>query len=67
MAKESAIPVHPEWLTDKQVAAWLSCHKSTVWDLAKADRIPKPRKFTNGMSRWSWEELQKWKAERIMV
>ncbi|WP_112874942.1 helix-turn-helix transcriptional regulator [Paracoccus endophyticus] len=65
MANESAIPVHPEWLTDKQVAAWLSCHKSTVWDLAKAGRIPKPHKFTNGMSRWNWEELQQWKNEMV--
>ncbi|MBB1492964.1 AlpA family phage regulatory protein [Paracoccus sp. MC1854] len=57
--------VHPEWMTDRQVAAWLSCHKSTVWDMAKKGRLPKPYKLSNGMSRWLWSELQSWKSQVV--
>ena len=45
------------YLTDREVAAWYSCSRATVWRKARLGQIPKPVQF-HGMTRWDVRDLE---------
>ncbi len=49
--------IQPEFLTDRQVAAWLSCSRTTVWELTSQNILPQPIRFGR-CTRWRREDLE---------
>ena len=47
----------PEYFTDKQLAAFLSCSRTTVWERTKDGVLPKPYRF-GGCTRWRRQEIE---------
>lgn len=43
---------------DKVVAGLIGCSVPTVWRLAKAGRIPRPRKLSERVTAWNVGELR---------
>ena len=46
------------WSTDKTLARYFSTSRKTIWTWAREGRIPRPRKISANMTRWSNDELQ---------
>ncbi len=47
-----------QMLTDKEVAGVLKLSRSSVWRLARLDKIPKPVKVGFNAARWKQSELK---------
>lgn len=53
------------YLTDIQLAARYSVHRTTPWRWAKDDpTFPKPVKLSPQCSRWKLSEIEAWEASR---
>ena len=57
--------VRETYLSDIQLAARYSGHRTTPWRWAKADpTFPKPVTLTPGCTRWKLSEIEAWEASR---
>lgn len=54
-----------QMLTDKEVAGVLKLSRSSVWRLAKAEKLPKPVKVGMTAARWKKSELQAWMGQAV--
>lgn len=56
------------YLSDNQLAARYSVHRTTPWRWAKSDpNFPKPVTLTPGCTRWKLSEIEAWEASRATV
>ena len=47
-----------KWLKDQELAERFGLGRSTIWVRAKVDpKFPKPKKISNGLSRWDLDEI----------
>lgn len=54
------VPTHgvqPEYLSDKQVATYLSITRDTVWRWSREGRLPPPIKIGPNSTRWRRSEI----------
>lgn len=58
--------MYPEtYLSDIQLAARYSVHRTTPWRWAKSEpTFPKPVTLTPGCTRWKLSEIEAWEASR---
>ncbi|MDS9467823.1 helix-turn-helix domain-containing protein [Paracoccus sp. MBLB3053] len=47
-------------LSVKDLAAALGISPATVWRWAAQGRLPQPRRFSPGCTRWSLDEVREW-------
>ncbi|PTX54657.1 AlpA family transcriptional regulator [Litoreibacter ponti] len=53
------------YLSDTQVAARYSVHRTTPWRWGKSDpSFPKPVSLTRGCTRWKLADLEAWEAAK---
>lgn len=53
------------YLSDIQLAARYSVHRTTPWRWAKSDpTFPKPVTLTPGCTRWKLSEIEAWETSR---
>lgn len=52
------------YLTDRQVAARLGIHRSTVWRWAAVGLFPVPVKLAGGTTRWRLSAIEGWERHR---
>jgi predicted DNA-binding transcriptional regulator AlpA len=51
-----------EFMTDKQVAAWLNCSRTTVWEMSGRGLLSQPYRFGR-CTRWRRDEIERALAE----
>ncbi len=52
------------YLSDRQISARLSVHRTTPWLWAKAGTFPQPVKLSERCTRWKLSEIEAWEAAK---
>ena len=53
------------WLTLEEVCESVGLSRWTIWRKVKSDDFPAPCKPSAQVSRWSQEEVERWKREQL--
>jgi prophage regulatory protein len=61
----SAIAKGVGYSSDQSLAAYFNASRSTIWHWSRIGKLPKPIKLSEGMSRWSNEEIKEWSKEAM--
>jgi len=56
-----------QMLRDKDVADLLRISRSSVWRLAKQDKLPRPVKIGASAARWRLSELNNYMADAVQL
>ena len=47
------------WATDRELAAYYSVSRATIWRWVQSGKLPSPTKLSAGVTRWRWAEAAK--------
>ena len=50
--------IPPRWWTVKDLANDYSCTETTIWNMVRDGRLPKPTRFSSQMLRWHIDDLE---------
>lgn len=46
------------WANDKQIAAYFSVSRATIWRWVRDGHLPPPTRLSAGVTRWRWAEVE---------
>lgn len=53
----------PRWRTVKDLAKDYNCTDTTIWNMVRDGRLPKPTRFSSQMLRWHIDDLEEHDAK----